>query len=197
MQDIYDHTVYMGQEFENILRPIFEAYHCKKCDFIVDGKSFDDAWEARRGCLMAAAAYRGKKKTEKVLITDVCVPLSSLAKVITETEADFTVKNVLCIICAHIADGNFHCMVPFSNEEEKKVVLELEHNLVRRAIAYGGSASGEHGVGIGKVRHLVAEHGAAHVCVQECIKAALDPKNLFNPGVFYPSQLARYGTAHL
>lgn len=197
MQDTYDHTVYMGQEFENILRPIFEAYRCKKCDFIVDGKSFDDAWEARRGCLMAAMSYRGKKRTEKVLITDVCVPLSALAKVITETEEDFASKNVVCIICAHIADGNFHCMVPFSTPEEKAVVLGLEHRLVRRAIAVGGTASGEHGVGIGKVRHLVEEHGRAHICVQECIKAALDPKNLFNPGVFYPGQQAKYGTAHL
>jgi len=197
MQDTYDASVYMGQEFENILRPIFEGYNCKKCDFIVDGKSFDDAWEARRGCLMAAVAYRGKKKTEKVLITDVCVPLSALATVITETEKDFESKGVVCIICAHIADGNFHCMVPFSTAEEKKEVLGLEHRLVRRAITAGGTASGEHGVGIGKVRHLVEEHGKAHICVQECIKAALDPKNLFNPGVFYPSQQTRYGTAHL
>lgn len=173
------------------LRSVFEANGCGRVEFIRDAKQLEDIWEARRGCLMAAGKFRGRRG-EKLLNTDVCVPLSALAATVVETEADFKAAGIPCIICAHIADGNFHCLIPYNNAAEKQTVLDLEGRMVRRAIVAGGSASGEHGVGVGKVKHLLAEHGPTHIGIQESIKAALDPHNLMNPGVFYPSQVAKY-----
>lgn len=171
-----------------LLQTIFSRHHVTKMVRLTDQKALEGVWEARRGCLMAAGTFRGRSKMEKLLNTDVCVPLSRLAEVIHETEKDFAAHHVPCIVCAHIADGNFHCFIPFSNEEEKKVVIGLEARMVQRAIAAGGTSTGEHGVGVGKVKHLVREHGEAHVAVQRSIKKALDPLNLMNPGSFYPPE---------
>lgn len=149
------------------------------------GEALDKVWETRRGCYPASLKYRGLKK-EKVLTTDVCVPLSHLSRIVEETEADFASHNIPCILCAHISDGNFHVMIPFQNKEEHTIAHSLETRIVQRALACGGTASGEHGVGVGKVNHLIPEHGREHIVLQRRIKAALDPHDLFNQGKFYP-----------
>ena len=60
------------------------------------------------------------------------------------------------------------------------------HALVRRAIAMEGTCTGEHGIGLGKKKYLVAEHGEVAVEVMRAVKAALDPRNLLNPGKVLP-----------
>lgn len=149
----------------------------------------EQVWEARRGCFVAAYKYRKNTSTafpEKVYSSDVCVPISNLALCVSETERDFESAGFACIICAHIADGNFHCNIPYATEEEKRAMKDLEHRLIERAIALQGTVSGEHGVGVGKVKHLEKEHGRAHIVAQKRIKRALDPTNMMNPGKFYP-----------
>lgn len=114
-------------------------------------------------------------------ISDTCVPLSKLADTISSTEADF-VKHGLCpIMCCHIADGNFHCCIPYKKNEKAKL-QELEHRMIQRAIDNGGTVSGEHGVGVGKMKHIVEEHGSEHIRVMQTLKTALDPLNIMNPG---------------
>jgi D-lactate dehydrogenase (cytochrome) len=184
------------RDFERV-KSIFMSHGALDVAFLQSGKAMDDVWEARRGCLVAAGMFRNPRKRDKVLNTDVCVPLTELASTVGETEKEFDDRGVPCIICAHVADGNFHCMIPYSSPEEEKVAKDLELRLVRRAIAKGGTASGEHGVGIGKVRHLIAEHGRAHIDIQERIKGALDPLGLMNPGIFYPSEQEKWQTSHL
>ncbi|RNF09558.1 D-lactate dehydrogenase-like protein [Trypanosoma conorhini] len=154
--------------------------------FLKAGDELDAVWEARRGCFYAAMQVRGKP--ERVLTTDVCVPLTELPAVIRETEEDFAAHRVPCLVCAHISDGNFHLNVPFGDEEEYRQLRVLESRLTQRALARGGTISGEHGVGVGKLKYVTQEHGETHIRVQEAIKAALDPDNLMNPGIFYPNQ---------
>ena len=99
-------------------------------------------------------------------------------------EKDFTDAGFPCIICAHIADGNFHCCIPYQPEEKARV-QEIEHRMIDRALAYEGTVSGEHGVGVGKIAHIIAEHGEDQINVQRSIKRALDPKNIMNPGKIF------------
>jgi D-lactate dehydrogenase (cytochrome) len=69
--------------------------------------------------------------------------------------------------------------------KEFGAVTQLSERLVERALKFGGTCSGEHGVGIGKLKYLAAEHGAA-LEVMRSIKQAIDPNNLMNPGKLIP-----------
>ena len=64
---------------------------------------------------------------------------------------------------------------------ELATMSAFSERLVERALRFGGTCSGEHGVGIGKLSYLAAEHGEG-LDVMRAIKRALDPQNLMNPG---------------
>jgi D-lactate dehydrogenase (cytochrome) len=83
----------------------------------------------------------------------------------------------------HVGDGNFHLviLVDPANEKDLAEADAINHRVVMRALAMSGTSTGEHGIGIGKLDFLEAEHGDA-VPVMRAIKRALDPENLFNPG---------------
>jgi len=86
----------------------------------------------------------------------------------------------------HVGDGNFHLIfvIDPNDPTELASATALNTRLVRRALAVGGTCSGEHGVGIGKIDYLADEHGAA-LDVMKAIKRTLDPGNLMNPGKMF------------
>jgi D-lactate dehydrogenase (cytochrome) len=186
-----DDLMQMKRDWENLLS-IATSHHCLTQHTRYtehESTEFNTIWEARRGCYISSFYYRTKfiegveeKDKDKVYIGDVCVPTPYLARCLLETEKDFESNGFPCIICAHIADGNFHCLIPYSTEEEYERVNSLVHNMVNRALDMGGTVSGEHGVGIGKVKYLVEEHGHEHCLLQKRIKNAIDSENLFNGG---------------
>ena len=161
--------------------------NCRKStiQFAKNADELDSIWEARRGCYLGAMRYRGIQlgthKKEKVYVGDVCVPISKLADSIANAERLFKRARFPCVMCCHIADGNYHCLIPFNDDNEKEL-HKLEEELVNAALDVGGVASGEHGVGVGKMKHIVREHGEAHIDIQRSIKKALDPLNIMNPG---------------
>ncbi|RLN92927.1 hypothetical protein BBJ28_00015208 [Nothophytophthora sp. Chile5] len=121
------------------------------------------------------------------LVTDVAVPPSKLADVIVETQEDLKQTGLFGAIVGHVGDGNFHVMLPFfqDNAELMTKVKAFSNRLVERALAYEGTCTGEHGVGLGKMNYLSVEHGDS-VDVMLAIKKALDPKDIMNPGkMFY------------
>jgi D-lactate dehydrogenase (cytochrome) len=138
-------------------------------------------WHARHGAYDAARATRPGSQG---LTTDVCVPVSRLAECILETQADIETLGLPAPIVGHVGDGNFHTAVLLDPNDPGEVErAEAFHDrLVRRAIAMDGTCTGEHGVGYGKARFLVEEHGAEAVALMRAIKRALDPGDLFNPG---------------
>lgn len=156
----------------------------EKIAYAVNGEELDAIWEARRGCLYAAQKYRGIAG-ESVLITDVCVPISRLAACVAESEVDARAHGLEVVICAHIADGNFHCLIPHQPHEAASV-RAFEERIIQRALDADGTVSGEHGVGVGKVAFMCREHGPDHVAVQRRIKQALDPLGIMNPGKVLP-----------
>jgi D-lactate dehydrogenase (cytochrome) len=136
-------------------------------------------WQARHDAFWSVkAAWPGRE----VLVTDVAVPLSQLARAVTETAADIKSSALIAPIVGHVGDGNFHAIVvvnPLDTSEVARVEAFLER-LVARALALDGTVTGEHGIGQGKRRFLTAEHGAA-VEVMRTIKRTLDPLEIFNP----------------
>jgi D-lactate dehydrogenase (cytochrome) len=138
-------------------------------------------WHARHGAMEAARALRAGAAA---LSTDVCVPLSALAECIVATQEDIVREGLLAPIVGHVGDGNFHtCLILDASDPAEVERGEAFHaRLVQRALALGGTCTGEHGVGYGKARFLRAEHGDAAVDMMQAIKRALDPDGIFNPG---------------
>jgi D-lactate dehydrogenase (cytochrome) len=137
-------------------------------------------WHARHNAHYAALALRPGARS---WATDVCVPISRLADCVLETKADEATLGFPVLLVGHAGDGNFHmCYVLDPGKpEELDEARTLNERLVARALAMGGTCTGEHGVGYGKKKYLEAEHGEA-LAVMRTIKRALDPDNRMNPG---------------
>jgi len=111
------------------------------------------------------------------------VPISRLAECIRETKRDLADSPIPSALVGHVGDGNFHLvfMIDPSRPEEIGEASRLNERMVARALAMGGTSTGEHGIGYGKMQFMTAEHGEA-VDVMCAIKKALDPDNILNPG---------------
>ncbi len=141
-------------------------------------------WTARHNAYWAAHALQPGAKG---LSTDVCVPISRLAECVTATQADLEEFGFIAPIVGHVGDGNFHVLLlldPDKPEDSEKAELFLER-LALRAIEMGGTCTGEHGVGQGKMKYMSYEYGAG-LGVMAAIKQAIDPKNIMNPGKILP-----------
>jgi D-lactate dehydrogenase (cytochrome) len=137
-------------------------------------------WQARHHALYAALALRPGAKG---WTTDVCVPISRLAECIIETKKDNAGAPFPICLVGHAGDGNFHLIYVLDPESasERAEAGRLNERMVTRALAMGGTCTGEHGVGLGKMKYLEAEHGAS-LEIMRTIKRALDPDNRMNPG---------------
>lgn len=141
-------------------------------------------WKARHDALYASLALR---PGSRCWTTDVCVPISALAECIRETKRDNETASFPVCLVGHAGDGNFHLLYVLdpANAAEIEEAGRLNDRLVARALALGGTSTGEHGVGVGKMKFMDAEHGEG-VSVMRAIKQALDPQNLMNPGKIFP-----------
>ncbi|MFT5221315.1 MAG: D-lactate dehydrogenase (cytochrome), partial [Gammaproteobacteria bacterium] len=138
-------------------------------------------WRARHDAYYAGLAvkpgYRG-------YVTDVCVPISRLAECITQTQQDIAEVGLFAPIIGHVGDGNFHSTVFIDPDDDSQFekALAFDKRLVQRALDMGGTCTGEHGIGMGKLKHMRNEHGDGAVDTMRAIKFALDPHNIMNPG---------------
>jgi D-lactate dehydrogenase (cytochrome) len=116
------------------------------------------------------------------------VPLSALAGCIEETLDDLREHGLLAPVFGHVGDGNFHCLVLVdpARPDENAAAEAFSRRLVARALRHGGTCTGEHGVGLHKMKYLVDEHGEAAVAVMRSLKQALDPDDILNPGKLVP-----------
>ena len=145
-------------------------------------------WKARHNAYYAALALQPGSFG---FSTDACVPISRLADCVLETRADIDATGLTCPIVGHVGDGNFHVLVLFDPHDagQRARAEGLASRVSMRAIAMGGTCTGEHGVGIHKLEALVAEHGKA-VGLMRTIKRALDPLDIMNPGKTVPLEQA-------
>ncbi len=137
-------------------------------------------WRARHDAYYGVKAmWPGKRG----YITDSCVPISKLAEAILETKAEIDASGLIAPMVGHVGDGNFHLaiMIDPSDPAELKAAEQLSHSIAERSIRMGGTVTGEHGVGLGKIKYMEAEHGAAFGVMAE-IKRTFDPHNILNPG---------------
>jgi D-lactate dehydrogenase (cytochrome) len=137
-------------------------------------------WKMRHDAYLAILASR---PGARAIVTDVCVPISRLAEAVAETQADIEASPIPGPILGHVGDGNFHVilLMDTSNPQEVEAAEVLSARMAERALRLGGTVTGEHGVGMGKLGYMEAEHGGGWD-VMGAIKAALDPEGIMNPG---------------
>ncbi|TYO91544.1 FAD-binding oxidoreductase [Oceanicella actignis] len=145
-----------------------------------DAQERNRLWSARHN---AYFAFKAQRPGARALTTDVCVPISRLAEAIEAAAADIAQSRLSGSILGHVGDGNFHVayLLDPDSPEDLEEARRLTHRMNLNALALGGTVTGEHGVGRGKIPYMAAEHGEAWQVMAQ-IKRTLDPLNILNPG---------------
>jgi D-lactate dehydrogenase (cytochrome) len=140
-------------------------------------------WHARHHSYETMVRYH---PGYRFFIMDVAVPISAYPALIAYVEQLKRETNTTAYMIGHAGDGNIHVEFPYSDEAGYAHTMTLNKRIVLKALELGGTSTGEHGVGIGKMPYMEAEHGES-LNVMRTIKAALDPNGILNPGKIFPN----------
>ncbi|HBZ44509.1 MAG TPA: 2-hydroxy-acid oxidase [Maritimibacter sp.] len=159
---------------------IVEDFGAKGIEVATKPEERSALWTMRHHAYWACL---GLKKGVQGVVTDVCVPISSLAQAVEETAADIEASIIPGPILGHVGDGNFHAilLVDPRQPDELEAAKALAARMNERALALGGTVTGEHGIGMGKLAYMEAQHGDAWDVMSD-IKRTLDPNGILNPG---------------
>ena len=121
------------------------------------------------------------------VVADVCVPMSALAEQVQLAREQIDAEGLVAPILGHVGDGNFHVLfMPMPDAPaEHEAVDRIYAAMVERALAAGGTCTGEHGIGMGKKSKLLAQYGPEVVGLMEGIKRNWDPNGILNPGKIF------------
>ncbi|MCA9840107.1 MAG: FAD-binding protein [Trueperaceae bacterium] len=141
-------------------------------------------WQARHTVYYACLALNPGLSS---ISTDVTVPISKMPEVVELSLSAYRRAGFKASIVGHVGDGNFHLLI-FYDASDKAAVERLEqagHEMIVAALNSGGTCTGEHGVGIRKLKYMEEEHGLS-LHYMKLIKQAFDPKGIMNPGKKLP-----------
>ena len=143
----------------------------------------EELWRARHHAYYAIKAVRPGSYG---WVSDTCVPISQLAACIGDALRDIDEANLVAPILGHVGDGHFHAifLVDPDDAEEMSRARSANDRMIERTLALGGTCTGEHGIGIGKIGVLRDQHGEG-VNVMRSIKEAFDPLGILNPGKIF------------
>ncbi|NLI33227.1 MAG: FAD-binding protein [Deltaproteobacteria bacterium] len=144
-----------------------------------DATERDKVWEARRAALSALSRIK-----PTTVLEDATVPRSRVPAMIRSIEGIAREFNLTIGTFGHAGDGNLHptILTDRRNHQEWERVEKAIESIFDRALSLGGTLSGEHGIGMAKSRFMEKETSRATIVYSRRIKAALDPKNILNPG---------------
>jgi D-lactate dehydrogenase (cytochrome) len=172
------------EEDAQAVKEIVEEFGGSEFEWTSEEGARRKLWQARHNAYWAnIAANPGKRAVS----TDAAVPLSKLAEAVAVAEEILSASPFPYSILGHVADGNFHCFVVTdpAKPEELPQVQKITHEITAKIIAMGGTCTGEHGIGAGKIDDLVVETGQSAVNVMKSIKTTLDPNGILNPGKIF------------
>ena len=173
-------------EDAQLVQEIAREFNGSNFEWTIDESERRKLWQARHNAYWAGiAAHPGKR----AISTDAAVPLSKLAEAVALTENLLSTSPFPFSILGHVADGNFHAFIVVdpNRPEELPAIRELTHQMTNAIIDMGGTCTGEHGIGAGKISSLEKEAGSEAVAVMSAIKRALDPRGILNPGKIFLS----------
>ena len=124
----------------------------------------------------------------KVTNSDVAVPISAYPELIKFIETCRSRYEVMAYAFGHAGDGNIHVLYVTGDDSAYQTAMQMNAEVVNQAIELDGTATGEHGIGMGKTQFMRKEHGAG-LDVMFSLKRSLDPNWILNPGKIFPSNL--------
>ncbi|KAL5040108.1 hypothetical protein BDV3_002504 [Batrachochytrium dendrobatidis] len=145
-------------------------------------------WHLRKRAYFAAKDLRKDDKltshSMSILTTDVAVPISHIVETLTLSRQDLDHHGLTGSIVAHAGDGNLHVflVIDATNPKEVADAQAFRDRNARMALQFGGTCSGEHGIGIGKIHLLSEEVGVEAIELMRKIKSVVDPNGIMNPG---------------
>ena len=169
------------QEDAQSVKDIVGEFNGSDFEWTADESARRKLWQARHNAYWAGiAANPGMRAVS----TDAAVPLSKLADAVTMADKILGKSKFSYSILGHVADANFHCFILTdpNNPSELPEIRKLTHEITSKIIEMGGTCTGEHGIGSGKIDALIEETGSAAVEMMRQIKKTLDPNNILNPG---------------
>ena len=143
-----------------------------------DDAEADALFEARR------LAYPALERLGPVLTEDVCVPRSLVPVMLARINSIAAKYQVKVATIAHAGDGNLHPLIitPPGDEAARVAAQAAFEEFLDAAIELGGTVTGEHGVGLLKRAGLRRELDPGSLAMQDAVRLALDPLQIFNPG---------------
>ncbi len=143
----------------------------------------DQLWTARRNALPALASLNNT-----VILEDATVPRSRITDMLIACEQIGKKYHLTLGTFGHAGDGNLHptILCDKRNPEERERVHQAVDEIFQVALSFGGTLSGEHGIGIAKMKYLGDELGQSGLNLMRILKEALDPEYVLNPGKMVP-----------
>lgn len=162
---------------------ITAGFGARGFQWATDATERNRLWKARHDAYWACLALRPGARG---IATDAIVPISRLTELVVGAKQDILASGLVAPIVGHVGDGNFHTVILVPDTPDGiDQAWALDKKIVARALALGGSCSGEHGVGLGKREFLEAEHGPETLAVMRQVKTAIDPRGIMNPGKMF------------
>ncbi len=141
-------------------------------------------WKGRKSAFAAVGRI-----SPNYIVQDGVIPRSEIARVLSEiadlaSRAGLRVANVF-----HAGDGNLHPLVLYDArvEGQERLAEELGGEILKMCVRYGGSITGEHGVGADKAAYMADMFGPDDLETMARVRWAFDPENRFNPGKVFPT----------
>jgi len=144
-----------------------------------DDSKREEIWNARRAALPSLVRMR-----PTAILEDATVPRSKIPEMIKAVREISEKYNVQIGTFGHAGDGNLHptILTDESNAEEMERVHKAIEEIFDKALALGGTLSGEHGIGIAKAKFMPRQFSEAELNLMKKLKLAFDPDNILNPG---------------
>ncbi|WP_436923005.1 FAD-binding oxidoreductase [Halosimplex amylolyticum] len=179
-----DHGIDEEIEF---CRSVFADYDPLSFEMAAD-EEMAQLWELRREMAYALDEYRPDLRP--LHPGDVTVPISEIPTIIRHARGEAEAHDLPMACYGHAGDGNLHYEILVDPDDDEMVAAgeAVYASVVEKAIELGGTATGEHGVGLGKRQFMNREHGRDSVAVMRSIKDALDPDGILNPGKIFPDE---------
>ena len=172
----------LKEELE-LVKEICAEHHTLRFESGIGREERNRLWEARYD---VREAIKVNNPGFSPLVIDTAVPISKYPDMVEWGQKILGEKGLKGYTFGHAGSGNLHMEILGNPEDETQwqKVKEAEEEIVRFALECGGTATGEHGIGIGKKKFMEREHGGSLKLMKQ-IKGLLDPNGIMNPGKMF------------